>query len=137
MTNKEINDECGVFGILDTAGKRDDTARLTYLGLFALQHSGQDAAGIAINTNGTLFCHKDAGLVVEAFNEMTLNMLRGSAAIGHVRYPTQGGLGIECAQPMLIKYHGGQLALAHNGSLTNAEELHNRQIGRASWRERV
>ncbi|MBP7401756.1 MAG: amidophosphoribosyltransferase [Clostridia bacterium] len=120
---KDLHDECGVFGILDTEGKRDDTARLTYLGLFALQHRGQDSAGIAINTNGTLFCHKDTGLVVEAFNEMTLNMLRGSAAIGHVRYPTQGGLGIDCAQPMLIKYRGGQLALAHNGSLTNADEM--------------
>ncbi|NLN46778.1 MAG: amidophosphoribosyltransferase [Clostridiaceae bacterium] len=123
MIQKELHDECGVFGILDTEGRRDDAARLTYLGLFALQHRGQDSAGIAINTNGTLFCHKDNGLVVEAFNDMTINMLRGSAAIGHVRYPTQGGLGIECAQPMLIKYRGGQLALAHNGSLTNAFEM--------------
>ncbi len=120
---KELHDECGVFGILDTEAKRDDMARMTYLGLFALQHRGQDSAGIAINTNGTLFCHKDTGLVVEAFNEMTLNMLRGFAAIGHVRYPTQGGLGVECAQPMLIKYRGGQLALAHNGNLINVEEM--------------
>ena len=122
----KINDECGVLGLFDTTGTRDDMARLAYMGLFALQHRGQDSAGIAINNQGTLFCHKDLGLVVEAFNDMTLGMMKGHASIAHVRYPTLGDHDVSCAQPMLIKYRGGQLALAHNGSLTNAFEMRSR-----------
>lgn len=125
MPERKWNEECGIFGILDMTGKSTEAARQAYFGLFALQHRGQDSAGIAVNGDGegSIFCHKDLGLVLDVFNEMTLRMMKGHAAIGHVRYPTQGGMGIDCAQPMLIKYRAGQLALAENGNLTNMEAL--------------
>ena len=119
----EVHDECGVFGILDPDAHSDDAARKAYFGLFALQHRGQDSAGIAINNQGTIFCHRNQGLVVEVFNELTLSMMKGHAAIGHVRYPSQDDAGIENAQPMLIKYRSGQMALAINGSIINSEIL--------------
>ncbi len=114
---------CGVFAVHDPAGNMTDAARSAYFGLFALQHRGQESAGIAVNQGGSLFCHKDKGLVVEVFNDMTLNLMTGHAAIGHVRYPMQGDHGVASAQPMVIDSRSGQLALAHNGSLVNAEEL--------------
>lgn len=119
----EIHDSCGVFGCFDTAGEGSDVSHLTYLGLFALQHRGQDSAGIAVNQNGKIFCHKEYGLVVEVFDEVTLNMLQGKAAIGHVRYPAVGDSSMGNAQPLLIKSKSGQIALAHNGMLTNSEKL--------------
>ena len=119
----KLNDACGVFGVMDPAGQRDDAAKTTYFGLFALQHRGQDSAGIAINQKGSIFCHRDRGLVVEAFNDMTLGMLKGHAAIGHVRYPSQGDQEIASAQPMVIKYRAGQMALALNGAITNVDSL--------------
>lgn len=82
----ELHDACGVVGYFDVSEQRGDISRLAYLGLFALQHRGQDSAGIAVNNNGKIFCHKEQGLVVEVFDDMTLNMLQGHAAIGHVRY---------------------------------------------------
>lgn len=118
-----LHDECGVFALIDPSGQRQDVARQTYFGLFALQHRGQDSAGIAVNNQGTIFCHRDQGLVVEAFNDVTLSMMQGHAAIGHVRYPSQDDPGLENAQPMLIKYRSGQLTLAINGSLTQSERL--------------
>jgi amidophosphoribosyltransferase len=118
-----FHDECGVFAALDVSGHRTDAARLAWYGLFALQHRGQDSAGIAVNNNGTILCQRNQGLLVEGFDEVTLNMLEGSAAIGHVRYPSQDDKGIENAQPMLIKYRAGQMALAMNGSLNNSDEL--------------
>lgn len=119
----KLQEACGVFGVFDCAGERLDAARSAYFGLFALQHRGQQSAGIAVNYNGSIFLHRAEGLVVEVFDEMTLSVLKGSSAIGHVRYPAQGGEGLSCAQPMLIKSKNGQLALAHNGTLTNAAEL--------------
>lgn len=116
-------DECGVFGVFDPAGSRSDAARLAYFGLFALQHRGQESAGIAVNNQGSIFCHKNRGLVVEVFDDMTLNLMQGHAAIGHVRYPSQDDAGLENAQPMLIKYKSGQMALAINGSVNNSEEI--------------
>lgn len=118
-----LRDECGVFAACDLSGQREDAARLVYLGLFALQHRGQDSAGIAVNNHGTIICQRSKGLVVEGFNEVSLHVLQGHAAIGHVRYPGQGETGLENAQPMRIKYRAGQLTLAFNGAVYNAGEL--------------
>jgi amidophosphoribosyltransferase len=114
----KLNEECGVFGIYD----RDnlDSARLAYYALYALQHRGQESAGIAVNNDGNFSYHKDMGLVPEIFNEDVINSLKGSIAIGHVRYSTTGASLRENAQPMVIKYKNGNMALAHNGNLVNA-----------------
>jgi amidophosphoribosyltransferase len=117
----KLHEECGVFGIFNN--DKYDVARLTYHGLYALQHRGQESAGIAVNDEGTILQHKDMGLVPEIFNDVVLNHLKGRIAIGHVRYSTTGGSIRENAQPMVVKYRVGQLALAHNGNLVNAAEL--------------
>lgn len=119
----ELHEECGVFGFFDPTERITEASRYAYLGLFALQHRGQDSAGIAVNNGGKIFCHKELGLVVEVFDEMTLGLLKGHAAIGHVRYPTAGSGQVSNAQPLLIKSRKGQIALAHNGMLTNADSL--------------
>ncbi|HEX3029555.1 MAG TPA: amidophosphoribosyltransferase, partial [Clostridia bacterium] len=119
----KLKEECGVFGIYDVDGH--DVARTTYYALYALQHRGQESAGIAVNDEGTILYHKDMGLVPEIFNEVVLNHLKGKIAIGHVRYSTTGASLRENAQPMVIKYKNGQMALAHNGNLVNAEEKRN------------
>lgn len=117
----KFKDECGVFGIYNN--DNIEVAKLTYYALFALQHRGQESAGIAINQNGGMLCHKDMGLVPEVFNESLLNALQGKMAIGHVRYSTAGGSLRENAQPMLVKYKNGQLSLAHNGNIVNAKSI--------------
>lgn len=117
----KFREECGVFGIFN---KDDhDVARITYYALYALQHRGQESAGIAVNDNGTIIHHKDMGLVPEVFNNVVLNHLKGQISIGHVRYSTTGASLRENAQPMVIKYKRGQLALAHNGNLVNAAQI--------------
>ena len=120
----KLHEECGVFGIYSNDGH--DVARATYYGLYALQHRGQESAGIAVNDSGVIVHHKDMGLVPEIFNDVVLNHLKGRIAIGHVRYSTTGGSLRENAQPMVVKYKNGQLALAHNGNLVNAAELRNK-----------
>ncbi len=117
----KLHEECGVFGIY--SGDGHDVARATYYGLYALQHRGQESAGIAVNDSGVIVFHKDMGLVPEIFNDVVLNHLKGQIAIGHVRYSTTGASLRENAQPMVVKYRNGQLALAHNGNLVNAAEL--------------
>lgn len=117
----KLHEECGVFGIFNN--DKIDVARATYHGLYALQHRGQESAGIAVNDEGVILHHKDMGLVPEIFNEVVLNHLKGRIAIGHVRYSTTGGSIRENAQPMVVKYKIGQIALAHNGNLVNAAEL--------------
>jgi len=121
---KGIHDECGVFGIYNC--DHHDVARLTYYGLYALQHRGQESSGIAVNDDGVILHHKDMGLVSEVFNDVVLNHLKGKAAIGHVRYSTTGASLHENAQPMVINYKRGQMALAHNGNLVNAAEIRDR-----------
>lgn len=121
MVSDELHDECGVFGIYDN--DNHDVARLTYYALYALQHRGQESAGIAVNDNGTIFHHKDMGLVSDVFNDVIMNHLKGKSAIGHVRYSTTGASLRENAQPMVIKYRNGQMALAHNGNLVNAADI--------------
>ena len=90
---------------------------------FALQHRGQEAAGIAVNKNGVIHCHKDVGLVSAVFNQEILDNMPGSMAIGHVRYSTTGDTRRENAQPISITHVKGNLAVAHNGNLVNAGEL--------------
>jgi amidophosphoribosyltransferase len=123
MSKREWEEECGVFGVFDTKCLLTDAARLSYFGLFALQHRGQESAGIAVNQNGRILCHKEQGLVVEVFDEMILQTLKGYAAVAHVRYPSSHEAGYDSVQPMQIKSKSGQLAISHNGAITNAEEI--------------
>lgn len=116
----DLHEECGVFGIYDRAG---DCARTAYYGLYALQHRGQEACGIAAINERELSFHKDTGLVGEVFDPRILDELNGTMAVGHVRYSTAGGARRENAQPLTLKYVKGTLALAHNGNLPHADEL--------------
>lgn len=117
-----LNEECGIFGVWG----RDDAANLTYYGLHALQHRGQEGAGIVANNQGHLWQERGIGLVAEVFADpRRLEALKGQAAIGHLRYATAGAHGIENIQPLMANFHDMQLALAHNGNLTNAQTLRN------------
>src|ERR1041385_7407559 len=111
---------CGVFGVR-APGR--DVARLSYFGLYALQHRGQESAGIAVCEDGRLTALRDLGLVTQVFDERTLSGLRGELAIGHTRYSTTGSNAWTNAQPLL--HHGAArtVALGHNGNLINAAEL--------------
>lgn len=110
---------CAIFGIAD----HEEAANLTYLGLHALQHRGQEGAGIVSTSGDGPFAHRAKGLVGEVFNQETLQNLKGKAAIGHTRYSTTGGNTLANLQPMLIKSNLGWVAVAHNGNLVNAKEL--------------
>ncbi|MBL8624079.1 MAG: amidophosphoribosyltransferase [Myxococcales bacterium] len=112
---------CGVFGIHG----HDEAANLAYLGLHALQHRGQESAGIVAGDKG-LRRHVGMGLVADVFDEKSLVRLPGRAAIGHTRYSTAGSSEVRNAQPFLFDYSGGSVAIAHNGNLVNAEELRTR-----------
>ena len=120
-----IHEECGVFGAYDFDG--NDIASTVYYGLFALQHRGQESCGIAVSdTNGpkkNIQVHKGMGLVNEVFNSENLEKLKGNISVGHVRYSTAGSSTRENAQPLVLNYYKGTLALAHNGNLVNALEL--------------
>ena len=152
-----MHEECGVFGIY-APGK--DVARMTGFGLQALQHRGQESAGIAVGDGETVNVSKDLGLVTQVFDDDSLNALVGDVAIGHVRYSTSGSKASwEAAQPHMSAMGEVLLALAHNGTLTNTNKLRARliadgarlysstdsevaakligKIGRASCRERV
>lgn len=119
----KMEEECGVFGIYDPSG-RYSVANLTYLGLHALQHRGQESAGICVNNHGEFNLHKGMGLVTNVFDEEKLSSLdEGEMAIGHVRYSTTGASKAVNAQPLLVKSIKGELALAHNGNLVNSGEL--------------
>lgn len=118
----KIHEECGVFGIF--ASEVQDVASTAYYALFALQHRGQESAGIVVNNDGVFSSHKDVGLVNDIFTPQTLSELgMGNMAIGHVRYSTTGGGGRENAQPIVVNHLKGNMALAHNGNLVNAYEL--------------
>ena len=115
------HDECGVFGVWSPG---EAVAKLTYYGLYALQHRGQEAAGIAVSDGANVVVYKDLGLVAQVFDESTLDTLRGHLAIGHTRYSTTGSGTWENAQPSFrATGQGGGLALGHNGNLTNTAEL--------------
>jgi amidophosphoribosyltransferase len=120
-----LKEECGVFGIYDFDG--NDVASTIYYGLFALQHRGQESCGIAVSeTNGPkgkVTSKKGMGLVNEVFTQDGLEVMKGDIGVGHVRYSTAGASTIENAQPLVLNYVKGTLALAHNGNLINAAEL--------------
>ena len=119
VQDRELHEECGVFGIFGVP----DAASLTYYGLHALQHRGQEGAGIVAVDNGTFRRIKGNGLVTEVFNEEKLATVRGDMAIGHVRYTTAGGGGIENVQPFLFRHNSGDFAMAHNGNIVNSKLL--------------
>jgi amidophosphoribosyltransferase len=114
-----FHDECGVFGVFG----QDDAAKLAYLGLYALQHRGQESAGIASIQEGKLFVEREMGYVADVFDEQRLSRLPGRHAIGHVRYSTAGDSSLSNAQPIVFASGRGPLALAHNGNLVNAQEI--------------
>ena len=114
-----FHDECGVFGVWG----HPEASKLAYLGLYALQHRGQESAGIVTSDGKELRTHKGMGLVREVFSEATLKKLKGRAAIGHTRYSTAGPSAHLNAQPFTVQCSKGQLAIAHNGNLTNGWEL--------------
>ncbi len=115
----EPKEYCGLFGISNNR----QAVWLTYLGLFAQQHRGQEACGIVANNQGQLAIHKDMGLVSDVFSEKVLGQLKGSMAVGHVRYSTTGSSVLKNAQPLLIDYANGSICIAHNGNLVNSFEL--------------
>ncbi|WP_217361292.1 amidophosphoribosyltransferase [Metallococcus carri] len=117
---KGPQDACGVFGVWAPG---EEVAKLTYFGLYALQHRGQESAGIATSDGDSILVYKDMGLVSQVFDESALSSLRGHLAIGHSRYSTTGGSTWENAQPTLGGHEGGSVALAHNGNLINTVEL--------------
>lgn len=118
LTGK-INEECGVFGIFNL----EEASRLTYYGLHSLQHRGQEGCGIATSTGTEIKRFRGEGLVTEIFNSEKLETLPGNMAIGHVRYATFGGGGIDNVQPLLIRSHNGDFVIAHNGNIVNAKEI--------------
>ena len=126
MSHKQANEvfdrfheECGVVGIYG----HPEAANLAYLALYALQHRGQESAGIASSNGQTLLLHRGMGLVADIFDEKIIRRLGGSSAIGHNRYSTAGSTVLKNSQPLVAKYTHGSLAVAHNGNLVNAEEL--------------
>lgn len=118
LTGK-IHEECGVFGVYHVSS----AASLSYFGLHALQHRGQEAAGIATSDGKQITCIKGKGLITEVFNNETINRMDGIHAIGHVRYSTDGGNEIENVQPIMVRAHTGHFGAVHNGQIVNASEL--------------
>ena len=118
LTGK-IHEECGVFGVYHVSS----AASLSYFGLHALQHRGQEAAGIATSDGKQITCIKGKGLITEVFNNETINKMDGIHAIGHVRYSTDGGNEIENVQPIMVRAHTGHFGAVHNGQIVNASEL--------------
>jgi amidophosphoribosyltransferase len=123
-----FHDECGVFAVHG----HSEAAHLTYLGLYALQHRGQESAGIVSSDRGEQFAHRSMGLVADVFSENMLRRLPGRHAIGHVRYSTSGGSAARNAQPFCATTDAGPVALAHNGNLVNAPAIRRELEGRGS-----
>ncbi|MBI3756529.1 MAG: amidophosphoribosyltransferase [Deltaproteobacteria bacterium] len=123
-----FHEECGVVGIYG----HPEAANLAYLALYALQHRGQESAGIASSNEQTLLVHRGMGLVADIFDEKMIRRLEGSSAIGHNRYSTAGTTVLKNSQPLVVKYTHGSLAIAHNGNLVNADDLRLRLETRGS-----
>jgi len=119
------HEECGIIGIF---APNEDVARMTFFGLFALQHRGQEAAGIAVADGQLLSIYKNVGMVSQVFRQNMLDELKGNYAIGHTRYSTTGSSLIRNAQPFMIETMNGPLALAHNGNLVNSAELRDEML---------
>src|SRR5438445_4226794 len=123
MANSDkFRDECGVVAIYD----HPEAETLAYLGLHALQHRGQESAGIVTSDGLSLHIHKSMGLVADIFTEKKLSRIRGNLAIGHTRYSTTGDSALLNAQPIMVQSNKGMIALAHNGNLVNAQEIRHR-----------
>lgn len=121
-TEHHVHEECGVFGVF--SNERRDMTGLAYYGLFALQHRGQESAGIVVNDDGVFSSYRDVGLVNDVFTPERLeNLGDGNIVVGHVRYATTGSDNKRNVQPIVINHHKGRLALAHNGNLSNSMEL--------------
>lgn len=118
-TDDKLHEECGIVGVYG----RPEAANLVYLGLYALQHRGQESTGIVAGDKGNMHAEIGMGLVADVYNENNLKKLSGNCAIGHNRYSTTGDSKLSNAQPFLIRYAEGSLALAHNGNLVNADKL--------------
>ncbi|HHY91671.1 MAG TPA: amidophosphoribosyltransferase, partial [Clostridiales bacterium] len=121
MDLDKLKEECGVIGIYAPGMK--NISQLGYFGLHALQHRGQESAGIAVNDGERIQYYKAAGLVQEVFTDEIIERLQGDIAIGHVRYSTTGDSYVVNAQPLVVQHKGGSIALAHNGNLINAREI--------------
>jgi amidophosphoribosyltransferase len=121
LENDKLKEECGVFGIYSKDPL--EAANITFYGLYALQHRGQESAGIVVSNGEKLDIYKDMGLVSEIFDEKILSTLNGSSAIGHVRYSTTGSSCVGNAQPIMVNYKLGSIAIAHNGNLVNADVI--------------
>jgi amidophosphoribosyltransferase len=116
----KFHDECGVVGVFG----HPDAANLVYLGLYALQHRGQEGAGIVSHDGSSFYVAKDAGLVRDVFDTEKLAYLKGSLAIGHVRYSTTGSGDIQNISPLYAKTSLGKIGVAHNGNITNAYDIY-------------
>src|SRR5579863_4677483 len=119
LDDDHFHDHCGVFGIFG----HPEAAKMTYLGLYALQHRGQESAGIASTDGGDVHVHKSLGHVQDIFTPSVIAKLPGDAAIGHTRYSTAGDTSLMNAQPVVIDCNKGKLALGHNGNLPSAARL--------------
>jgi amidophosphoribosyltransferase len=119
MRPDKQEEECGIFGVFG----HPEAANLTYLGLYALQHRGQESAGIACSDGTRLSFYKEMGLVADIFSEDVLARLTGDSAIGHVRYSTTGSSELKNCQPFVVDFESGSIAVAHNGNLVNAQQL--------------
>ncbi len=126
--NDTPREYCGLFGIINNK----QASWLTYLGLYALQHRGQEACGMVTNNKGFLILHKHMGLVSDVFSAEVLGKLKGDMAVGHVRYSTTGSSVLKNAQPLLIDYAKGSICIAHNGNLINSLELRQYLEGKGS-----
>ena len=115
----ELRDKCGVFGVFG----HKEASYLTYLGLYALQHRGEESAGIVVSDGKSMTAHRGMGHVQEVFSHDELDRLRGERAIGHVRYSTTGSSNLKNAQPIVVDYSRGEIAIGHNGNLVNADIL--------------
>ena len=128
LTSDKFHDECGVVAIY----ANPEAEKLAYLGLHALQHRGQESAGIVTSNGMTLNLHKSMGLVADIFNTQELAKLHGTLAIGHTRYSTAGDSSLLNAQPIMVQSNKGMMALAHNGNLVNAGEIRARMEAQGS-----
>jgi amidophosphoribosyltransferase len=115
----KLKEECGVFGVYG----HPEASALSFYGLHALQHRGEESAGICTSDGKEFYYHRNMGLVKEVFDNERIKYLQGSSAIGHVRYSTAGASKLQNAQPLVFKYRGGDLAIATNGNIVNADEI--------------
>ncbi len=126
--NDRVKESCGLFGVYG----HKEASRLTFLGLYALQHRGEESAGISSFDGNSIYSHKGMGLVSEVFDEEKVSRLKGHVAIGHVRYSTTGSTTLKNAQPVVVDYSRGTVAIGHNGNLVNGARLRDELEARGS-----